>query len=50
MREGVNVGIVHHFDTVNHLDTAEMGTSSGNLEPGNEATHSSGRTGECKII
>ena len=59
-----NVGIVHHFDTVNHLDTVETGhmlTPSTCLrlpassfpglrkagqEPGNEAMHLSGHTGE----
>ena len=59
-----NIGIVHHFDMVNHLDTVETGhmlTPSTCLRSpassfpglgkagwglGNEATHSSGHTGE----
>ena len=58
------IGIGDHFDTVNHLDTAETGhmltPSTCSRSPassftglrkagrglGNEATHSSGRTGE----
>ena len=59
-----NIGIVHHFDTVNHLDMVETGhmltPSTCSCSPassfpglrkagrgaGNEATHSSGHTGE----
>ena len=62
-----NIGIVHHFDTVNHLDMVKTGyvltpstcsRSPASLfpgwwkagqGPGNEATHSSGRTGEWNM-
>ena len=63
----INVGIVHHFYMVNHLNTVESrhvltpsaylhspassfpGWRKAGRRPGNEATHSSERTGEWNM-